>query len=154
MDDRLVCQLAAHPQGESHPANRAALTRQGTAQLRAYTTSTLVPDTRQLIMPNNSCYMFSVIQVLFTLPPLQQRHAATLTVQHWTGCTEPFPTSCIDCTRRASRLASHSALTATRSGISGTRKKGRSAAESSSDWVFLGRGNIPKAIRGRHHIKS
>jgi hypothetical protein len=31
-------------------------------------------------MPNNSCYMSSVIQVLFTLPPFQQRCAAPLAV--------------------------------------------------------------------------
>jgi ubiquitin carboxyl-terminal hydrolase 5/13 len=41
--------------------------------------------------------MSSVIQVLFTLPPFQQRYAAPLAVQHWTGCTEPLPASCIEC---------------------------------------------------------
>ena len=48
-------------------------------------------------MPNNSCYMSSVIQVLFALPPFQQRYAAPVAVQHCTGCTEPFPASCIEC---------------------------------------------------------
>ncbi len=48
-------------------------------------------------MPNNSCYMSSVIQVLFTLPPFQQRYAASLAVQHWSGCTETLPASCIEC---------------------------------------------------------
>jgi ubiquitin carboxyl-terminal hydrolase 5/13 len=48
-------------------------------------------------MPNNSCYMSSVIQVLFTLKPFQQRYATPLAVQHWTGCTEPLPASCIEC---------------------------------------------------------
>ena len=57
----------------------------------------LIPDTRALIMPNNSCYMSSVIQILFTLPPFQQRYAAPLAVRHSAGCTEPFPASCIEC---------------------------------------------------------
>jgi len=48
-------------------------------------------------VPNNSCYMASVMQVLFTLPPFQQRYAAHLAVQHWTRCTEPLPASCLEC---------------------------------------------------------
>jgi ubiquitin carboxyl-terminal hydrolase 5/13 len=48
-------------------------------------------------MSNNSCYMSSVIQVLVTLPPFQQRYAAPLAAQHWTGCTELLPASCIEC---------------------------------------------------------
>lgn len=41
--------------------------------------------------------MASVIQVLFALPPFQQRYATPLAVQHWTGCTEPLPASCLEC---------------------------------------------------------
>jgi ubiquitin carboxyl-terminal hydrolase 5/13 len=59
--------------------------------------SSLASDTRKLITPNNSCYMASVIQVLFALPPFQQRYAASLAVQHWTGCTETLPASCLEC---------------------------------------------------------
>lgn len=48
-------------------------------------------------MTNNSCYMSSVIQVLFALPPFQRRYAPPLTAQHWIGCTEPLPASCTEC---------------------------------------------------------
>jgi len=41
--------------------------------------------------------MASVMQVLFTLPPFQQRYATHLAVQHWTRCTEPLPASCLEC---------------------------------------------------------
>jgi ubiquitin carboxyl-terminal hydrolase 5/13 len=46
---------------------------------------------------NNSCYMSSVIQVLFTLPPFQQRFAAPLAVQHWSTCAESLPATCLEC---------------------------------------------------------
>ncbi|KAI0249448.1 ubiquitin carboxyl-terminal hydrolase 14 [Lactifluus subvellereus] len=45
----------------------------------------------------NSCYMASVIQVLFTLPPFRQRYAAPLAVQHWSTCAEPLPAACLEC---------------------------------------------------------
>ena len=41
--------------------------------------------------------MALVMQVLFTLPPFQQRYAAHLAVQHWTRCTEFLPASCLEC---------------------------------------------------------
>ena len=53
--------------------------------------------TRRLLTPNNSCYMASVIQGLFSLPPFQQRYSAPLAVQHWEGCAEPLPASCLEC---------------------------------------------------------
>ncbi|KAH9970100.1 hypothetical protein BGW80DRAFT_1333302 [Lactifluus volemus] len=45
----------------------------------------------------NSCYMASVLQVLFTLPPFQRRYAASLASQHWSTCTESLPANCLEC---------------------------------------------------------
>ena len=59
--------------------------------------SSLASGARKLITPNNSCYMSSVIQVLFALLPFQQRYAAPFAIQHWTGCAEPLPASCLEC---------------------------------------------------------
>jgi len=41
--------------------------------------------------------MASVIQVLFTLHPFQQRYPSHLAVQHWSRCAEPLPASCLEC---------------------------------------------------------
>ena len=54
-------------------------------------------DTRPIQCTNNSCYMASVMQVLFTLPSFRQRYAAHLAAQHWTRCTESLPASCLEC---------------------------------------------------------
>jgi ubiquitin carboxyl-terminal hydrolase 5/13 len=59
--------------------------------------SFLASDMRNLITPNNSCYMASVNQVLFALPPFQQRYAAPRAVQHWIGRTKSLPASCLEC---------------------------------------------------------
>jgi ubiquitin carboxyl-terminal hydrolase 5/13 len=45
----------------------------------------------------NSCYMASVIQVLFTLPPFQRRYATSLSNQHWLSCAESLPATCLEC---------------------------------------------------------
>ncbi|KAI9452342.1 ubiquitin carboxyl-terminal hydrolase 14 [Russula earlei] len=45
----------------------------------------------------NSCYMSSVIQVLFALRPFQQRYASHLAFRHWARCIEPLPASCLEC---------------------------------------------------------
>jgi uncharacterized UBP type Zn finger protein len=86
MKQRLRACLWAQPDGPTKPRQQVHLF-----------SCFLVPGTRELIMSNNSCYMSSVTQVLFTLPPFQQLYAAPLAVQHWTGRTEPFPASCIEC---------------------------------------------------------
>src|SRR6266851_5884855 len=41
--------------------------------------------------------MASVMQVLFALPPFQERYAPPLAVHHWSRCAEPLPASCPDC---------------------------------------------------------
>lgn len=41
--------------------------------------------------------MASVIQVLFSLPPFQERYAAPVAVEHWASCTVTLPASCLDC---------------------------------------------------------
>jgi len=41
--------------------------------------------------------MASVMQVLFALPPFQERYAPALAVHHWSRCAEPLPASCLDC---------------------------------------------------------
>lgn len=45
----------------------------------------------------NSCYMASVVQVLFSLPSFQKRYAAPAAVEHWSSCTVSLPASCLDC---------------------------------------------------------
>ncbi|KAJ8597139.1 cysteine proteinase [Rhizopogon salebrosus TDB-379] len=42
----------------------------------------------------NSCYMASVIQTLFSLPPFQTRYYA---VAHWENCTQALPADCLEC---------------------------------------------------------
>ncbi|KAI9450058.1 ubiquitin carboxyl-terminal hydrolase 14, partial [Lactarius psammicola] len=45
----------------------------------------------------NSCYMASVIQVLFSLPPFQKRYANPTAAEHWSSCTVSLPATCLDC---------------------------------------------------------
>ena len=45
----------------------------------------------------SSCYMASVIQVLFSLPPFQKSYAAPVAVEHWSSCTVSLPATCLDC---------------------------------------------------------
>ncbi|KAH8977355.1 ubiquitin carboxyl-terminal hydrolase 14 [Lactarius akahatsu] len=45
----------------------------------------------------NSCYMASVVQVLFSLPAFQKRYAAPVGTEHWSSCDVPLPASCLDC---------------------------------------------------------
>jgi ubiquitin carboxyl-terminal hydrolase 5/13 len=40
--------------------------------------------------------MASVVQVLFSLPPFQERYGATAT-EHWASCTVSLPATCLDC---------------------------------------------------------
>ncbi|KAI0668763.1 ubiquitinyl hydrolase [Trametes maxima] len=44
----------------------------------------------------NSCYMASVVQTLFSLPPFQQRYFPTA-ASHWASCSESLPATCVDC---------------------------------------------------------
>ena len=41
--------------------------------------------------------MASVVQVLFSLPPFQERYAAPVAVEHWSSCTVSLPATCLDC---------------------------------------------------------
>ncbi|KAI0292227.1 ubiquitinyl hydrolase [Multifurca ochricompacta] len=45
----------------------------------------------------NSCYMASVVQVLFSLTRFQRRYAPLIAIHHWSACTESLPASCVDC---------------------------------------------------------
>ncbi|KAI9436861.1 ubiquitin carboxyl-terminal hydrolase 14 [Lactarius indigo] len=45
----------------------------------------------------NSCYMASVVQVLFSLPDFQKRYASPVAIEHWTTCTVSLPATCLDC---------------------------------------------------------
>ncbi|KAI0271314.1 ubiquitin carboxyl-terminal hydrolase 14 [Gloeopeniophorella convolvens] len=45
----------------------------------------------------NSCYMASVLQVLFALPRFQARWGAPRAPQHWAACAEPLPAACLAC---------------------------------------------------------
>ncbi|KAH9012646.1 ubiquitin carboxyl-terminal hydrolase 14 [Lactarius hengduanensis] len=45
----------------------------------------------------NSCYMASVVQVLFSLPAFQKRYTAPVGMEHWPSCDVPLPATCLDC---------------------------------------------------------
>lgn len=44
----------------------------------------------------NSCYMASVIQTIFSLPPFQKRYDE-LSKNHARACTVPLPADCVEC---------------------------------------------------------
>ncbi|KAH9055282.1 ubiquitin carboxyl-terminal hydrolase 14 [Lactarius vividus] len=45
----------------------------------------------------NSCYMASVVQVLFSFPAFQKRYASPAAMEHWSSCDVPLPATCLDC---------------------------------------------------------
>ena len=49
------------------------------------------------ILTHCSCYMASVVQVLFSLPPFQTRYGEPAASTHWSTCTESLPATCLDC---------------------------------------------------------